>query len=242
MMASSCCGRQEEPAILISRLLLRMRHIYVASIRLDFHREWMECTERNLITPVLTNCHMKLTQSTVVEQKRFDLLSLSLALCNLWLLLVILFFSSNLSWKTVEASLSATLHLACFPFNRIIQTRGHWLGIFIWPSRSGGLGRRNLSESWSNLQQLTMRIRYWRLGMYGYKHFTPLHETDPKRKDIRTEHWLCINKCWEMIPEICMQRMELVSGAWFVACTLTKLQTTHLTRNTYIAECNAVFS
>ena len=147
MMASSCCGRQEEPAILISRLLLRMRHIYVASIRLDFHREWMECTERNLITRVLTNCHMKLTQSTVIEQKRFDLLSLSPALCNLWLLLVILFFSSNLSWKTVEASLSATLHLACFPLNRIIQTRGHWLGIFIWPSRSGGLGRRNLSES-----------------------------------------------------------------------------------------------
>ena len=31
------CGRQEEPAILISRLLLRMRHMYVASIRLDFH-------------------------------------------------------------------------------------------------------------------------------------------------------------------------------------------------------------
>ena len=30
-------GRQEEPAILISRLLLRMRRMYVASIRLDFH-------------------------------------------------------------------------------------------------------------------------------------------------------------------------------------------------------------
>ena len=31
------CGRQEEPAILISRLLLHMRRMYVASIRLDFH-------------------------------------------------------------------------------------------------------------------------------------------------------------------------------------------------------------
>ena len=31
----SLCGRQEEPAILISRLLLRMRRMYVASIRLD---------------------------------------------------------------------------------------------------------------------------------------------------------------------------------------------------------------
>ena len=29
--------RQEEPAILISRLLSRMRRMYVASIRLDFH-------------------------------------------------------------------------------------------------------------------------------------------------------------------------------------------------------------
>ena len=29
--------RQEEPAILISRLLLRMRRTYVDSIRLDFH-------------------------------------------------------------------------------------------------------------------------------------------------------------------------------------------------------------
>ena len=48
------CGRQEEPAILISRLLLRMRHMYVASIRLDFHWEWMEYTKRDLITRVST--------------------------------------------------------------------------------------------------------------------------------------------------------------------------------------------
>ena len=31
------CGRQEEPAIQISWLLLRMRRMYVASIPLDFH-------------------------------------------------------------------------------------------------------------------------------------------------------------------------------------------------------------
>ena len=31
------CGRPGEPAILISRLLLRMRRMYVASIRLDSH-------------------------------------------------------------------------------------------------------------------------------------------------------------------------------------------------------------
>ena len=29
------CGRQEEPAILISRLLIRMRRMYLASIRLE---------------------------------------------------------------------------------------------------------------------------------------------------------------------------------------------------------------
>ena len=34
---TSSCGRQEEPAILISRLFLRMRHMYVDSVRLDFH-------------------------------------------------------------------------------------------------------------------------------------------------------------------------------------------------------------
>ena len=31
------CRRQEEPAILISRLLIRMRRMYLASIRLDFY-------------------------------------------------------------------------------------------------------------------------------------------------------------------------------------------------------------
>ena len=47
------------------------------------------CTPRNLITRVLTICYVKLTQSTVLEQKRLDLRSLSPALPNLWLLLVI---------------------------------------------------------------------------------------------------------------------------------------------------------
>ena len=33
----SCRGWQEEPAILISRVLSQMRHMYVASTCLDFH-------------------------------------------------------------------------------------------------------------------------------------------------------------------------------------------------------------
>ena len=48
----------------------------------------MECTECNLITGVLTFYHVRLAQSTALEQKCFGLRSSSPALCNLWLLLV----------------------------------------------------------------------------------------------------------------------------------------------------------
>ena len=53
----------------------------------------MECTERNLVMRALTICHEKLTQSIAMEQKCFDLRSLSPALSNLWLLLVLFLFS-----------------------------------------------------------------------------------------------------------------------------------------------------
>ena len=118
MMASSCCGRQEEPAILIFRLLLRMRGMYGASIRLDFHGEWMDYTERNLITRVLTNCHMKRTQSTAIEQKRFDLRSLSPALCNLCLLLVILCFSLPTCHEKSWGPLVSHFTLCLFSFQQ----------------------------------------------------------------------------------------------------------------------------
>ena len=49
---------------------------------------------RNLITRVLTICHVKLAQSTTMEQKRFDLQSLSSALCDLYLLLAFKNFGS----------------------------------------------------------------------------------------------------------------------------------------------------
>ena len=42
-------------------------------------------TTHNLITHVLTICHIKLMQRTALEQKRFDLLTLSPTLHNLWL-------------------------------------------------------------------------------------------------------------------------------------------------------------
>ena len=81
--------------ILIFRLLLHIRHMYVASIRLDFTKnEWNAPNSiwshvfgpsitHNLITRVFTIFH-----STVMEQKRFDLWLLLPALHNLWLLLV----------------------------------------------------------------------------------------------------------------------------------------------------------
>ena len=75
-------------------------YIYVASIRLDFHvrMNGMHRTQldharldslslisitRNLITRVLTICHVKLAQSTTMAQKRFDRRSLSPALRKL---------------------------------------------------------------------------------------------------------------------------------------------------------------
>ena len=84
MITTSYCGWQEEPAILISRLLLRMRRMYVASIRLDLTKNernaqnalWSRAdrpsTPLTLTTSVLTICHVKLTQSTALEQKRLD--------------------------------------------------------------------------------------------------------------------------------------------------------------------------
>ena len=52
---------------------------------------------RNLITSVLTICHAKRTQSTALEQKRFDLRSLSPALPNLCLL--VLFEPGKYLWE-----------------------------------------------------------------------------------------------------------------------------------------------
>ena len=82
--------RQEEPAILISRLLLCMRCIYVA-IRLDFHKECMECTEHTLstclgLTSLVITYILTTTQSTALDQrrKRFDIQSLSPTLRNLY--------------------------------------------------------------------------------------------------------------------------------------------------------------
>ena len=149
MMASSYCGRQEEPAILISRLLMRMRRMYVASIPLEFHGEWMECTEGNLITRVLTNCHMKLTQNTATEQKRFDLWSLSPVLCNLWLLLVILCFSLPTCHEKKLRLLGQPLYtLPVFP-----STGSSRRVVADWESSFGQAGVGAWAEEiWANLE------------------------------------------------------------------------------------------
>ena len=56
----------------------------------QFDQARLDLITRNLITRVLTICHTKLKLSTSLEQKRFNLRSLSPALCNLWSLLVYL--------------------------------------------------------------------------------------------------------------------------------------------------------
>ena len=95
------CVRQEGPAILISRWLLRMLPACVASfvwtstIKNEWNSSKAICDHArsdlgtcNVITRVLIIYHVKVTQSTAIEQKRFDLRSLSPILRNLWLLLV----------------------------------------------------------------------------------------------------------------------------------------------------------
>ena len=84
------CGRQEAPALVIFRLLLRVRRMYIASIRLDarWSRSFGPPITSNLIKRILTSCHVKHAQGTTMEQKRFDLQSSSPSLRNLWLLLV----------------------------------------------------------------------------------------------------------------------------------------------------------
>ena len=56
--------------------------------RTQFDHVRLESSPRNLNTRVLTICHVKLSQSTALEQKRLDFRSLSPTLPNLWLLLV----------------------------------------------------------------------------------------------------------------------------------------------------------
>ena len=90
MITTSYCGRQEEPAILISRLDLTKNERNTQNA--IWSRVDRPSTPRTLITNVLTICHVKLTQSTALEQKRLDLRSLSSALSNLYYLLVWQFY------------------------------------------------------------------------------------------------------------------------------------------------------
>ena len=71
----ACCGRQEEPAILISRLLLRMRRMFVASICWTFTKnEWnaQSVIWSRVFCPSVT---WKLRKTAALEQERFDLRS-----------------------------------------------------------------------------------------------------------------------------------------------------------------------
>ena len=92
---------------------------------------------RNLITRFLTICHVKRSQRTALEQKRFDLRSLSPALRNLWLLLVITLkflcylysfdhrFKEILNFLKLYNSYSATAY-ALLDFTNIYETILNW--------------------------------------------------------------------------------------------------------------------
>ena len=116
---SACRVRQEEPAILISRLLLRMRRMFGQPLRKNgMHRRQFDHARLDFLSLIIwsrvqTICHVKLAQSTTMEQKRFDIRSLSTALRirNLWLLLVLLVIHGLL--KSFEHWF--TLCYFCFP-------------------------------------------------------------------------------------------------------------------------------
>ena len=89
------CQPKEEPAILISRLLLRMHGTNVASLALPLGMNRMHRIQSDherldllslMITCVLTIYHVICTHSKALEQKYFDLRSLSPTLRNLRLL------------------------------------------------------------------------------------------------------------------------------------------------------------
>ena len=78
--------------------------------RMQFdHTAFWPSIPRNLITHVLTIFHVKFMQSAMLEWKRFDLPSLSPALCNLWLLLV-MFYSF---WYSGTKESFVTLFSTC---------------------------------------------------------------------------------------------------------------------------------
>ena len=84
------CGQQEEPATLIFVLLIRMHGTYITT-KNEWNAQnaiWSDARSDllNLFTGVLTIYHVKRTQWAALQQERFDLPSLTPALCNLRLL------------------------------------------------------------------------------------------------------------------------------------------------------------
>ena len=91
---------------------LRINQIH--RTQLLWSRAFWPSTPRNLITRVSTIFHVKLAQSTALEQKRLDLRSLSPALPILWLLLVYLTYLSRILSISISLSISSCLVLASF--------------------------------------------------------------------------------------------------------------------------------
>ena len=105
MVKFSYCGLLLSPTVLLSRLLLRMRSTYVASlVWTSTKNEWnaqnavwspsfILSITHDLITHILTIYHVQHTQNTMWEQECFDLWLLLPALHNLWSLIVLIYLS-----------------------------------------------------------------------------------------------------------------------------------------------------
>ena len=102
--------------------------------------------------------------------------------------------------------LGPVLTQVCF-VQRTIRMRGPSLETFIWQSKNGAQARRSLSESWSNLQQPTMRTRYLPWVTFGSRLFTSPAGIRQRRRGTRTALWPCTNRSWGMTPGICTQPM-----------------------------------
>ena len=86
------------PGCYYTCVTLCSQHLFGLPLRMNgMHRTQFGHTHLDLLPLVIwscmvwTICHMKLRQSAALEQKRLDLRSLSPALPNLWLSLVIIF-------------------------------------------------------------------------------------------------------------------------------------------------------
>ena len=83
--SSAHYGLLLSPANLISRLLLRMRRIYVGSIRLDFHQEWIVSLSKGVFERRTSNGSEAFPLLICLDDIKFVLLSFFTIIVTIWL-------------------------------------------------------------------------------------------------------------------------------------------------------------